>query len=385
MTGKQRVIRMLTGREADRVPRYDSFWEDTLISFREDGLDDMVPQKNRVISFDDTQRMIGNPMNDWFGFDIDMLYLDNSMRWPVSVDSEDHENMLITDRCGYQVRKIKHKSRTLELLWHAAPDRDAWQKVKGRFVLDPKDASRIDSTSFFLRHGDDISWDDASVLYKSFRMRENFILLNGYGPFEAVWRYHGYDQSLMDTALDPALMTEMFAAVTDLTIEVLSYALDQGIRPDGYWMIEDLGSTRSTLMSPESYRQLIWPFHKKLGDFLHDNNMYFFIHSCGYVESLIPSFIDAGIDVIQPLQANTGMDVTHLKKEYGNRITFWGNIDERMLSGGADSIEKEIRRKIPQAMEGGGYIYHSDHSIPPTVSLKDYLFLIKMLDAWGTC
>ncbi len=384
MTGKQRVLCALTHQEADRVPRYDSFWEDTIISFKQQGLEDLVTASPAVLPLKGTERIIGNPLNDFFGFDIDMFNLDNSMRWPSSLDSEDDETMIITDRCGYQVKKIKDKSRTMELLHHVNPDLESWEENRHLFTFNPKDTSRIDSKSFFLRIGDEISWNDAETVMDAYRKRENFILVNGYGPFEGTWRHHGYEQLLMNLALNPALVSEMFEAITNLTIEVLSHAVHHGMKPDGYWMVEDLGSTRTTLMSPKTYREVIWPFHKKLGDFLHREGIYYFIHSCGNIESLIPLFIDAGVDALQPLQANTGMDAAALKKTYGKRITFWGNIDERMLTGDPFEIEREISSKVVPAMQGGGYIYHSDHSIPPTVSLENYRFMIQMLDKYGT-
>ena len=87
--------------------------------------------------------------------------------------------------------------------------------------------------------------------------------------------------------------------------------------------------------------------------------------------------------MVQPLQANTGMDVRELKKKYGKDLTFWGNIDEMAMTGTFDDIEKEIAGKIPAAMKDGGYIYHSDHSIPPTVSLENYKHVMRMVAKHG--
>ena len=73
-----------------------------------------------------------------------------------------------------------------------------------------------------------------------------------------------------------------------------------------------------------------------------------------------------------------------LKAKYGDRITFFGNISEQSFKEGPEAIEAELRRKIPVAMEGGGYIYHSDHSIPSEVSLETYLYAMKILEEIGT-
>ena len=108
------------------------------------------------------------------------------------------------------------------------------------------------------------------------------------------------------------------------------------------------------------------------------------MHSCGYIEPFLPGLIEAGLDVIQAIQANTGMHIKDLKPKYGDKLTFFGNISVQSFKNGPEAIEAELREKIPIAMEGGGYIYHSDHSIPPECSLETYLHTMKVLDEIGT-
>ena len=145
-----------------------------------------------------------------------------------------------------------------------------------------------------------------------------------------------------------------------------------------------MGGTHTTLFSHKVYRELLFPYHKKLGDFLHANGIYFLMHSCGYIEPFLPDLIEAGLDVIQALQANTGMSVVDLKPKFGDKLTFFGNISEQNFKKGKESIEAELREKVPVAMAGGGYIYHSDHSIPPEVSFGTYRHAMKVLDEIGT-
>jgi uroporphyrinogen decarboxylase len=137
------------------------------------------------------------------------------------------------------------------------------------------------------------------------------------------------------------------------------------------------------LISSEAYRNLLKPLHSEIAKFCHSNGMKLFMHSCGNIEAFIPDFIEAGIDVIQPLQANTGMDVVKLKKRFGDSIVFFGNVSAKILSEGKEAIEEEICCKVGNAKKGGGYIYHSDHSVPDNVPLGDYEHLIRMLDKYG--
>jgi len=85
------------------------------------------------------------------------------------------------------------------------------------------------------------------------------------------------------------------------------------------------------------------------------------------------------LNVLQPLQAQSGMDVRQLKPRYGDKLTFWGNIDVTKMSGPAEVLEAEVREKLLVAKAGGGYLYHSDHSIPPEVSFQRYQWMMNEL------
>ena len=86
---------------------------------------------------------------------------------------------------------------------------------------------------------------------------------------------------------------------------------------------------------------------------------------------------------MHPLEAKARLDVRDLKPKYGHRLVLFGNIDVRKLSAGPEAIEEEIRTKVGFAKEGGGYIYHSDHSVPNDVSLENYRYALKMLEKYG--
>ncbi|MBU0715474.1 MAG: hypothetical protein KJ964_08975, partial [Verrucomicrobia bacterium] len=91
-----------------------------------------------------------------------------------------------------------------------------------------------------------------------------------------------------------------------------------------------------------------------------------------------------GFDCIQPLEARAGNDVRKLKKEYGSDIAFFGNINMDVLARGiAREIEAEVVSKVMVAKEGGGYIFHSDHSVPPTVSFESYRLAVDLARKHG--
>jgi uroporphyrinogen decarboxylase len=108
------------------------------------------------------------------------------------------------------------------------------------------------------------------------------------------------------------------------------------------------------------------------------------LHSDGNVAPLIPGFLQAGFVGLHPLEAKAGLDVRELKPRYGPRLILYGNIDVRKLSGTNADIEEEICAKLPVAKAGGGYIYHSDHSVPHSVSFENYCFAMDLVRKYGS-
>jgi len=97
------------------------------------------------------------------------------------------------------------------------------------------------------------------------------------------------------------------------------------------------------------------------------------------VKLLIPKIIEAGFTGLQPLEVKAGMDAVELNRMYGDRLTFIGNVDARVLSKSKEEIRSEFERKASITREGGRYIAGSDHSVPPNVSLDNYKYFAKLI------
>lgn len=110
----------------------------------------------------------------------------------------------------------------------------------------------------------------------------------------------------------------MGQAHVDLLIECLKYCITLGAKPDGLFLVDDFGCTRGLLFSPAMWRDIFKPLYARLAKFLHVENISLWLHSCGDVRALIPDMIDAGLDVLQPLQVAAGMDLRELVPQYGD-------------------------------------------------------------------
>jgi len=137
-------------------------------------------------------------------------------------------------------------------------------------------------------------------------------------------------------------------------------------------------------MSPKTYRNLIQPRHKRLFSFIKAQApVKVFYHTCGAVRSLIPALIDAGIDILNPVQISAaGMDLGNLKREFGRDLVFWGGgVDTQRVLGTAtpEEIRQHVKRNIEALAPGGGFVFATVHDIQANVPPAN---IVAMWEAW---
>ena len=146
----------------------------------------------------------------------------------------------------------------------------------------------------------------------------------------------------------------------------------------------DFGTQWSTFCSVETYKSLYHPYYKRINDWIHINTTWkTFKHSCGSVISLIPSFIDSGFDILNPVQCSAaGMDPEQLKKEFGRDIVFWGggvDTQKTLMFGSADDVRKEVMHRCDIFGKRGGFVFNAVHNIQGNVPLKNVVAMFEAL------
>ena len=134
------------------------------------------------------------------------------------------------------------------------------------------------------------------------------------------------------------------------------------------------------------YRKLIKPYHQRMAATIKRFGKPILYHSCGSVFSLIPDLLDVGIDVLNPVQvAADGMDTKRLKQEYGRDLTFWGGIDtQRVLPCGTPAeVREEVKRRIEDLGEGGGYVLSPVHNVQPEVPPENLVAMFEAAIEYG--
>jgi hypothetical protein len=146
----------------------------------------------------------------------------------------------------------------------------------------------------------------------------------------------------------------------------------------------DFGTQRGPFISREAYRDLFKPFHKRVNDLIHRKSRWkTFIHSCGSVVDMIPEFIEAGFDILNPVQCSAcGMDPKRLKREFGGNITFWGggvDTQKTLPFGKPDEVYREVRERIDTFGEGGGFVFDTVHNIQGNTPLANMQAMFKAI------
>jgi len=177
---------------------------------------------------------------------------------------------------------------------------------------------------------------------------------------------------------DPAFVEEMMDAFADFIIALMDKVLDYtDIDMYGFW--EDMAYKTGPLISPELVRKFMFPRYRRVVDFLHSRGVkWISLDSDGNITSLIPIWLDAGINFIYPFEVQAGMDVVEVRKTFGRELRMMGGIDKRAIAEGKKAIDAELHRVSPLIAEGG-YVPAPDHSLPPDVSFTNFCYYMEKL------
>ena len=150
----------------------------------------------------------------------------------------------------------------------------------------------------------------------------------------------------------------------------------------------DFGTQNGPFISPKAYRSLFMPFHKRVNEWIHTRTQWkSFIHSCGSVRALIPDLIEAGFDILNPVQTSAArMAPDELKREYGKSITFWGGgVDtQRTLPFGTpDEVRQQVRERIRTLGPGGGFIFNPIHNVQAQTPVENVLAMFEAVREHG--
>jgi uroporphyrinogen decarboxylase len=362
-----RMSKILRHEEADRVPISDFFWGSFLKRWREDlGL----PDDTDIYKYYDLDWMVTIPNMDPHIKQFEVL-------------RETDEDVVV--RTGFEAI-IRKKFADPMPEWLGF-DTDTIEKTETFELEDPWDPRRYFSQGDnqiagvgdgFVRNSP--AWVEAvRSTYPDFPVYGSVCEAN-----ELMQRIIGPESLLLWVGLYPEQMGRFIQRANEFALEILKaqIAAAAGLL-DGIVIWGDVAYKKDLFFSPKYWRQWYKPGVKALVDEAHAHGLPVIYHGCGNVARIFEDFIEIGIDAYNPLEAKAGLDVVDLRRKYGHRIGFCGNMDVIAWANGTpEELKPYVLTKL-NAAKGGGLIFQSDHSVPSNVSGQNYDYVVKLIREYG--
>ena len=352
MTTRERILRTIGHKETDRIPLIDHAWEGTIARWKREGLPADVDWQ------------------DYFGYDkIIQIGLDNSPRFESRVLESTDRYSIITTAWGQTLRVFNELDSTPEVLDSYYNTSDRWEEAKERMWAD------LDSR---------IPWDILVQNYDAWNARGDYLQLGFWFGFDVTHSHMvGTEALLCAMYEEPEWVEDMFDTYLSVQLELADRLMKAGYRFDSIRWPDDMGYKGSPFFSPAMYRELLKPYHKRAVDWAHERGMVAELHSCGFIQPLVPDLVEIGIDCLNPLEIKAGMDPVYLKNTFGDKLAFHGGINAQLWDQ-LELVTAEMERIIPLLKAGGGYIFASDHSIPNSVSFENMRAISELAHRLGT-
>ncbi len=195
----------------------------------------------------------------------------------------------------------------------------------------------------------------------------------------------------MAPLLYPEYIMEIYELQTEIALRNLElYRQAVGDKIEAIFVSgTDFGSQKGPFISPDLYRDLYKPFHKRINQWVHENTDWkTFFHSCGSIAAFLDDFIEAGVDIINPVQTSAAdMDPVFLKEKYGKDIVFWGGgVDtQRVLPFcKPEDIREQVKERIEVFGRDGGFVFNTIHNIQPNIPVENLVALFEAANTYRT-
>ena len=364
----ERMNKTLRHEESDRVPVSDFFWGSFLERWKKEL---NLPDDTDIYTYYNLDWIVTIPNMDPHIKSFEIL-------------EQDNEQVIVKTGFEATIRKkfndpmpayLSFDTDTIEKMDTFEFD-DPWSDRRYFKSGDNQIAGVGDS---FVRNSD--AWiDGVKSLYPNFPVYGS--VCEGH---EELWRIIGLSNVLLWIGLYPDELARFIDRVNKFNLEITKAQIKaaDGLL-DGMVIWGDVAYRKDMLFSPDFWRKHFKPGLKAMINVCHENGLPVIYHGCGNVNKIFEDYIEIGVDAYNPLEAKAELDVVDLRRKYGHRIGFCGNMDVlEWANTSFEDLKKIVLRKL-NAAKGGGYIFQSDHSVPNNVSSERYEYVVKLVREYGT-
>jgi uroporphyrinogen-III decarboxylase len=352
MNERERFLATMNYQPRDRVPWGEmGFWPETFAVWREQGMPADV-YTNTFFGFDRLREQVDVSFGFIPGFSTEVLEETDTYR-------------IVRRESGVTCKEFKggHSFRMPQWLRFPLETRADWEnEIKPR--LNPDAPMRYPEY-----------WADQ---VRNYARRDYPLTMRMGSIFGWIRNWMGLERVAETLYDDPAWVQEMMNYVTDFCIAVGRRALED-VQLDYILLWEDMAYKAGPLISPRMFRQFMLEPYKRLTSFIRERGVdLIFVDSDGDSESLLPLWIEGGVNGFYPMERASGMDAVHLRERFGRHLRLMGGIDKRAMLAGPAAIDAELAHVAPLCAEGG-YFPWCDHHVPPDVTLQNYLYYVRRM------
>ena len=256
--------------------------------------------------------------------------------------------------------------------WHKFPveNREDWEKMKERF--DAMTPERVPA--------------DIAEIGQKLRDYKDATTIHINGPFWQLREFMGMENLCMAFLDDPELVRDMIGYWCDFAYRIMAERVLPYAVPTAMHFSEDMAYKAHSMISPAMTREFLMPCYLKWIDLFNQYNIPVInMDSDGYIEELIPIWIESGIHVCEPIEVAAGNDIVHFREKFGTKMVYCGGIDKRAIAAGGEVMRAEVMRVVPPLLKQGGFIPSCDHGVPHDISFPnfvEYTRLLAQLTGW---
>jgi uroporphyrinogen decarboxylase len=206
-----------------------------------------------------------------------------------------------------------------------------------------------------------------------------------FGLFEMHWRLRGMKNALMDYYTNPSEVHSLFRAITDLYIGYIKRCKEE-MNLDGVFTSDDMGMQTGTFFSLDVFNKFFLPYYKEMVGTTKKYDMDHWLHACGHIEPFLPGYLEAGIDVIHPIQKYT-MDEKIIVEKYGDKFCFYTGIDVQkiLVFGKPEEVRDEVRFIMDLFWgDNGRLIYGAGNGINNDTPIDNLVALFDEAYSYGS-
>jgi uroporphyrinogen decarboxylase len=209
------------------------------------------------------------------------------------------------------------------------------------------------------------------------------VIANSGKVFTLAWMLMGFNNFATKLVMDEELVSDIFTKIATIQLKLLDRIFEVP-NVGAVWLVDDMAFGTGPIISPDHFRQHVFPWYRKIVDKCHQNDILVFLHSDGDVTKLIPDMIEFGIDLFHPVDP-TCMSVKKVKEEFGDRLAFAGNVANELLrSGTPEEIDGRVKYLMKTIAPGGGYCLSAGNSVPDWAQFENYIAMLKAAEKYGS-